>query len=319
MRKKMKNIFFGILATLVLTIVSCTESTVNPVITNPNESILTKYVWVFESSSTSKISELKKMKFNIDKSMNVLTIDSELESRNWSADFEKNKLLIKSGIQEDTTTIVALDDSKLVIRVSLDGIVSDITYKPEINITNNIVVTGNITFDPTISNQDLSGAQVVFIWQTDIEEKAVVYGIGSINKNNKTFSIEVNESFPMSLFMSNSSKIDGYFNLGYTALVWNKNLKNGQILDFSELKETTSIIGFLEDRAMLFINGDYTQWDIDFLEGDFIQGFNFSKGFYMNQYGVNDKWIKVDVNKEPLYLRVLPGAKFDSFKFPNWS
>ncbi|HPI19459.1 MAG TPA: hypothetical protein PKY56_03740 [Candidatus Kapabacteria bacterium] len=315
----MKNIFFGILATLVLTIVSCTESTVNPVITNPNESILTKYVWVFESSSTSKISELKKMKFNIDKSMNVLTIDSELESRNWSADFEKNKLLIKSGIQEDTTTIVALDDSKLVIRVSLDGIVSDITYKPEINITNNIVVTGNITFDPTISNQDLSGAQVVFIWQTDIEEKAVVYGIGSINKNNKTFSIEVNESFPMSLFMSNSSKIDGYFNLGYTALVWNKNLKNGQILDFSELKETTSIIGFLEDRAMLFINGDYTQWDIDFLEGDFIQGFNFSKGFYMNQYGVNDKWIKVDVNKEPLYLRVLPGAKFDSFKFPNWS
>lgn len=315
----MKNIIFGILTALVLTICSCTESTVNPDIKNPKESILTKYVWVFESSSTSKTAELKKMKFNNDKSMNVITIDNELEARIWSADFDMNKLLIKSNIQEDTATIIALDHGKLVIRLTIDGIVSDITYKPEINSTNNVVVTGNITFDPTISNQDLTRAQVAFIWLTEQDESAVVYGIGSINVNNKTFSIEVNESFPMSLFMSSSSKIDGYFNIGYIALIWNKNLKNGQVLDYSELMETTPMMGFLEDRAMLFINGDYENWDVDFLEGDFIQGFNFAKGFYMNQYGVNDKWIKEDVKKAPLYLRVLPITKFKEFKFPNWS
>lgn len=316
----MKNLFFAIILALGLSLMACSESTVNPILTNPKASILTKYVWVYESSSTNKISEMKKMKFNVDRSINVQTIENKLELKNWSADFDKNQLEIKSNLKIDSTTIVTLDDSKLVIRMTIEGIVSDITYKPEINTTNKLTVTGNITFDPTISNQDLTGAQVVYIWPlTYDDEKSVVYGIGSIDKNNKTFSIEVNENFPMSLFMNNTPKIDGYFNLGYIVIIWNKNLKNGEVLDFSDLQGNAPIMGALEDRAMLFINGDYKKWDVDFLEGDFIQGFNFAKGFYVNQNGVNDKWIKEDVKKENLYLRVLPQSKFNSFKFPNWN
>lgn len=316
----MKNLFFSIILALGLSLISCTESTVNPIITDPRESILTKYVWVFESSSTNKTSDMKKVKFNVDKSINVLTDENTLELKNWSADFDNNILEFKSNGGIDSTSIIKLDEGVLIIRVKIDEIISDLTFKPEVITTNKVTVSGNITFDPTITDQDLTGAQVVYVWPLSYsDEKWVVYGIGSIDKNNKKFSIDVSDNFPMSLFMNNTPNIYGYFNIGYIILVWDKNLKNGQVLDMGEFDSQTQNLGALEDRAMIFINGDYKTWNVDFLEGEFNQGFNFAKGFYMNQQFVNDKWIRENVDKETLYLRVLPNSKINSFKFPNWN
>ena len=174
------------------------------------------------------------------------------------------------------------------MKVTIENVVTELTYIPEVLEMSKLTITGNITFDPGMSNQDLTGAKICILWLTPNEDKYMtVYGIGTIDKNNKTFSIQADNSFPMSLFMVSTSKIDGYFNMGYICLIWDETLQNGQRLHWNEYLDNLPKLGCIEDRAILFVNGNYKNWTLDFLQGDFNQGYNFCKA------GITLNWVKM--------------------------
>ena len=319
----MKKMMFVIIAVFSSLMFSCSESTVNPNDSKEQKEInLTKNVWVFSSSTTTKLPATTKFKFEKDGKLYGLK-ESEWNTGTWSFDYNSNLLILDGLTDVDSTTLVSVNENKLVLKVTIDNIVTELTYIPEVIEMPKLTINGKITFDPSITNQDLTGAQVCILWFTpDIEKNMKVYGIGTIDAKNKTFSIEANSSFPINLFTEAFPGIDGYFNMGYICLIWNENLKNGQIISpkITNL-ESPVLFGCVEDRAIHFIQGDYKKWSYNNMwHGDFIQGYNFCKGWYNENQQEHDGW-EVDTTNSQIIIKVLQfhgSWSMKDFKFPNW-
>lgn len=319
---------------MLLFLFACNESTVNPVTDNQNNNdYLTKHVWDLEINNFGNgLITPKKLKFEKDSTFSA-QIDSIWYHGVWSLDKVKNStdttktdliLKLDYGLQNpyfnSTFQIQKLDNGRLTIE--LFATTKTLSYKPEIIYTNELTVSGDITFDVTMTNpadKDLTNAKVCIIWvNPQDDESSVIYGIGEIDKQNLTYNIKVNESFPMSLFMYSSPKITGYFNVGYVALMWGDDVKNGTVIKGNDLLGKK--MGMLGNRSFVFIGGDYQIWNsnLKILQGDIKQGFNFCEGWYPNQQGVNDGW-KPTTLLQKQYIKVVPQLKTDSFLFPNWS
>jgi hypothetical protein len=187
------------------------------------------------------------------------------------------------------------------------------------NTVNNteLQINGSITFMPDVVNQDLSKAKVAVMWLPQTEDgDPVIWGIGTVNAASKTYSITVDNSVPMSIFMPLSGKIDGYINIGFIMLFWDDNLHNGQTMTVEQF--LSSQIGMVEDRSIIYLKGDYKSWNLDFLINDFSQGYNYCKGWYTTQTGTNDGWqVTPDLNNQLLKV-VSSGIGLAGFKMPNW-
>ena len=322
----MKKLMFVIIAVFSSLMFSCSESTVNPNDSKEQKEInLTKNVWVLSSFQTSKFQPPTKMKFNRDRSFKFLDDGSKKwQSGTWTFDNNNNILLSNVLSPLDSTFVFSVDENKLIIKETVNSLVAaEATYIPEVLEMSKLTITGNITFDPSIINQDLTGAQVCILWFTpDIEKNMKVYGIGTIDAKNKTFSIEADSSFPISLFTEAFPDIDGYFNMGYICLIWNENLKNGQIIGpRANTLEDYVLFGCVEDRAIHFIQGDYKKWSYNNMwHGDFIQGYNFCKGWYDINKLEHDGW-QVDTSNSQINIKVsgfIGDWTLKYFKFPNW-
>lgn len=320
---------------MMLFLFACNESTVSPVPDNQinNEDYLTRHVWNLKSTNYGGgIITASRIKFEKDSTFNAM-IDSVWYRGVWSSSKVKNEndstktdfiIKLDYGMQNpyfnSTYQIQELDAGKLTIE--LYSTTKTVTYVPEKIYTNELTVTGDITFDVTMTNpadKDLTNAKVCLIWvNPQDDESSVIYGIGEIDKQNLTYSIKVNESFPMSLFMYSSPKITGYFNVGYVAIMWGDDVKNGTVIKGDDLLGKK--MGMLGNRSFVFIGGDYQIWNINtkMLQGDIKQGFNFCEGWYSNQQGVNDGWKPTPLLQKQ-YIKVVPQLKTDSFLFPNWS
>ena len=319
----MKKMMFIFMITFAALMYSCKESTVNPNDFNDQKDInLTKNVWVFSSSTTAKLPATTKFKFEKYGKLYGLK-ESEWNTGTWSLYYSSNLLILGGLTDIDSTTLVSVDDNKLVLKVTIENVVTELTYIPEALEMSQLTITGKINFDPLITNQDLTGAQVCICWFTsDAEKNMIVYGIGTIDANNKTFSIQVDNSFPISLFIKSIPGINGYFNMGFIALIWNENLKNGQTIgpNITNLEDNV-LFGCVEDRAIHFIQGDYKNWSYNNMwHGDFIQGYNFCKGWYNENQQEHDGW-EVDTTNSQIIIKVLQfhgSWSMKDFKFPNW-
>lgn len=315
----MKKLMILFIIALYLILNSCTESTTNPNNDNNiNNDLLTKYTWEFKNSDNGKTTENLKLKFFLDGSSSFFMQDI-WTTGDWQLIKNDSILTNFPGGKTESFKIVDISNSQLVIRVVLENQITLLTYIPVKNTSQSLQVSGNISFFPTISDQNLAGAKVVAIWISPLNEfDAIVWGIGTVDANNKTYSINIDNNVPTSLFSYDPPRIDGYFNLAYIALVWDNNVKNGTVYNIMNMLSSMNKIGMVEDRGILYISGDYKSWTIDYLYGDFEQGYNFCKGWYTTEIGTNDKWqVTSEMNNQTML--VLETKDWGNFKLPNWN
>ncbi len=316
--------YFIILSSLIIAacLIGCSESTTNPYLNTPDKlDLLTNKIWVFNNSDNGKTPEISKLFFLRDGTFQGFK-DNKWENGTWSIDSGYVTLTTIFQTQTDTMTIQSLSENNLAVKGNIDSIQTLSTWIPEIHNSSPVKIEGSITFFPDVPNQDLSQAKVAMLWLSPQNEfQAIIWGIGTIDANNKTFSINVDNNVPMSLFMPNTDKIDGYMNIGFVVLLWDNSVQNGKIYNTSYQNDDFSAmqLGVLEDRSIIYINGDYKAWNIDYLIGDFNQGYTFCKGWYNTQQGQNDGWQASPVWDNQIIKVLKAGSGLKGFKFPNWS
>ncbi len=311
---------FKTIAVLIAVMIaySCQESTTDPYVKTNVIDLLTKNIWVYNKSDNGKLPEKIKMKFYKDGTCGFYQ-DSTWTKGSWTIDSGYTKIALMKDTETDTVTLSTVNDSKLVIKADINSSLTTVTYIPEVNNSAPLQITGTVTFMPDVTNTDLSKAKVCLIWMNPLDEfEVIVWGIGTVNAAERTFAINVDNSVPMSMFMAPSTKINGYFNLAYIALIWDNTITNGKYIKAEDLQAMQ--IGMVEEKAVIFLMGDYKSWqDIDFLKSDFGQGYNYCKGWYTNQPATNDGW-EVTPVLTGQYLKVVKaGDAKEGFKFPNWS
>lgn len=302
---------------VAILIIACNESTNNPIEDTIDKiDLLVNKTWVFESSDNNKVPTSIKYYFDKNETFNVYS-DSSWKTGTWKYFSETNQLLTNIKGILDTLEIKSVNANTLKFNTKIDEVQSNLTYVLETVSNNTLTISGSITFMPDVVDQDLSRAKVVLFWQSPLyENEAFVWSIGNINKENKTFEISVDKNIPMSLFMNSTPKINGYFNIGFVMLIWDNSITNGKVYKIKDLDNIQ--YGLIEDRSIIYINGDYKNWDIDFLIGDYNQGFNYCKGWYNNIPQQNDGWESTTATTNQ-YLKVLKAGDGDLFKMPNWS
>lgn len=328
----MQKLILLAISMVALFLFACNESTVNPIPESQNNSLdyITKYVWKWENPPVGGSINPTKIKFEKDStftaqidgvwrpgkwSLIVRTLDITKKDSSILLDYDWNMPSLISNYQ-----LVSINSGRMIVNQL--GTTNNYEYTPEVIFTNEVTVSGDITFDVTMTNpadKDLTNAKVCIVWvNPQDDESSVIYGIGEIDKQNLTYNIKVNDSFPMSLFMFGSPKITGYFNVGNVAIMWGEDVFNGKVIKRKDITERK--IGMLSNRAFVFVSGDYKKWNIDptLLNGDIKQGFNFCEGWYANQQGINDGWKPTPLLQKQ-YIKVVPKMLDDSFVFPNWN
>ncbi|GEM_PF-6922319 len=332
----MQKLILIVTSFMMLFLIACNESTVNPIPNsqNINTDYLTIHVWKLENTSFSGgVIKSTKFKFEKDSTFSSL-IENTWFKGTWSLAIQSNP-----GDSSIVDTVLKLNYGPnapylntyyQVRKLNAESLKIEMysntklmyEYIPETKISNEVSITGDIIYDVSMSDlseKDLTNAKVCIIWvQPDNDESTVVYGIGNLNKDNLTFNLKVDDSYPMSLFISNSYGVNGYFNVGYVVLLWGDDIKNGKVLKNTDL--TGRKVGMVASRGFVYVGGDYQKWNVNqtMLQGEIKQGFNYCEGWYSNQQGVYDGWIPTPLKQKQI-IKVVPSWKNDSFVFPNWT
>lgn len=297
----MKKInLLSLLIVLLISLISCNESTVN----EPKDedykkfdiNLLTKNVWHLNEITPPNGGYywVPKYKFNKDFTLRayinnswvkgtwtIIEVETLPVKQSLKITFESNSLINSTDF-----IISSMSNNELQLNSDNNGYKNILTkYVAEFMSTTEIEIEGEILFDPQFITQDeqsLDSAKLCIVWVNPNDENSnIIYGQGTVDKNTKKCKVKVDNTFPYDLFIYPKTGIKGYFNVGYIMLLWGngEELKNGSLLDIYKLK--SSKVGMVTNRAFVYIVGNHKEWDIrkDLLIGNLQQGFNLCEHF----------------------------------------
>jgi hypothetical protein len=170
-------------------------------------------------------------------------------------------------------------------------------------------ISGTIKNPKSIKIPSEAKLYVVWMVSSGSPDYGYVVKAGGVNTSTNTFSLLLTTPPPAEALNRNELGIAYVF-------LSTASIPDGKLLDDDILNDTTTMIGAISDRAIIYVNGNpdtanYNRtWVKDF---NFKKGYNFGKGWYNPNPGFDG------FTPDNSAIELLISRDFDDYVFPNWT